>query len=171
MEIDPAALVRLERGDVLTSFTEESGHKRACAMAVIDAGVDAVWGAITDYENYAAFMPHTRESSILERKKNQVLLHTVLEFPIKQIWYDILLTLDKKNHRVDWVMHDGSIKSNEGSWHLARHPKSRTLATYTLATDPGFYVPKFLLEKATQGTLPLVIQAVRKRVASEEKDR
>jgi hypothetical protein len=63
-------------------------------------------------------------------------------------------------------MADGSIKYNEGSWDLKKysHDKRQTLATYTLATDPGFFVPKFLLEKATRGTLPLVIQAVRKRV-------
>ncbi len=164
MELDAAARAKLERGDVLTSFTEVGGHKRAQAQAVIRASVDDVWEAITDYDDYKNFMPHTRESKVLSRKKNEVLFHTELEFPIKRIWYDILLTLDKKSHRVDWTLKDGSIKHNEGSWALQKHEKAHTLATYTLATDPGFYIPKFLLEKATQGTLPLVIEAVRKRV-------
>ncbi len=166
MNLDDATRSRLERGDVITSLTDVNGHKRAQALALISAPVDAVWEAITDYDEYKNFMPHTKESKVLSRKKNEVLFHTELEFPIKEIWYDILLTLDKKNHHVDWVMKEGSIRSNEGSWDLKKYDgdRKRTFATYTLATDPGFFVPKFLLEKATQGSLPLIIQSVRKRV-------
>ncbi|MBI5365916.1 MAG: SRPBCC family protein [Planctomycetes bacterium] len=166
MELDDALRARIEGGEVVTSLVDVDGQSRAQAIAVIDAPVAAVWDAITDYDRYAEFMPHTKESKILERKGKVVLFRTVLEFPVRDVWYVIRLTLNEKAHRADWVMADGNIKANVGSWALASFGKGRTCATYTVAIDPGFYVPKFLLNKATQGSLPMLIRAVRDRAAA-----
>ncbi|MBI3270559.1 MAG: SRPBCC family protein [Planctomycetes bacterium] len=169
MEIDDTLRARLDRDEVVTSLVNVDGQERAQAIAVIDAEVAAVWDAITDYDRYVEFMPHTKESRILERKGRVIRFRSVLGFPVRDVWYVIRLTLNEKAHRVDWVMEEGNIKSNVGSWALSAYGKHRTCAVYTVSIDPGFFVPKFLLSKATQGTLPMLIRAVRDRAAATAK--
>ncbi|MBI3268854.1 MAG: SRPBCC family protein [Planctomycetes bacterium] len=166
MELDPALRRRLEAGEVVVSHVSVDAHQRAQAIALIEAPVAHAWRVITDYDHYKDFMPYTRESEVLERKRNVVRFRTVLEFPLRDIWYTIRLRLDAKAHHADWTLVHGSIKANEGSWDLKRYAAARTLARYTIAFDPGFYVPKGLLRKATEGSLPRLLDAVRKRVAA-----
>jgi len=170
LPVDEATRKRLARMEVVTSLEAGGGLKRAVATALIDAPPGRVWRVIGDFDAYAEFMPQTIASEVLERTDDGVRFKTTLEFPIKQVWYVLRIHMDRAALRTWWEMEDGSIAANEGSWELQEWEPGRTLARYSLRIDPGFPVPGFLLSRATKGTLPLVIEAVRKRVTDPRYD-
>ena len=165
MPIDERFRAKLERGELELETTDGPGGRRdARARALIAAPPAKVWAAITDYDHYREFMPLTTVSQVKKREGSDVWFYTELSTPVKTIVYTIKLTLDESKGAVDWTMIDGNLKANDGSWRLEPHGNGETYVVYTCFAAPGFPVPGFLLNKITQGTLPDVIAAVRKRV-------
>ena len=59
------------------------------------------------------------------------------------------------------------VKVNTGSWLLEpREEGKKTFVTYSLLTDPGGSLPKFVADKANKKAVPDVIRAVRKNATA-----
>jgi ribosome-associated toxin RatA of RatAB toxin-antitoxin module len=170
MPIDERLRSKLERGEIELESTDGPGGRRdARARALIAAPQAKIWATITDYEHYKDFMPLTTVSEVKKREPNEVLFYTELTTPVKTIHYTIRLVLDEGKGAVDWKLVDGNLASNEGSWRLEPYRGGdETYVVYTCFAAPGFPLPGFLLNKLTQGTLPEVIAAVRKRVGDNK---
>jgi ribosome-associated toxin RatA of RatAB toxin-antitoxin module len=165
MPIEERLRPKLERGEVDTEALDGPGGRRdARARALIAAPPERVWDAITDYDHYKDFMPLTTVSEVRRREGETVFFYTELGTPLKTIRYEIKLELDKPRWRVAWTLVEGNLKSNEGSWQLEPYGAGETYAVYTCFVAPGFWLPGYLLNQVTQGTLPQVINAVRRRV-------
>lgn len=169
MPIDERLRAKLEKGEIELEATDGPGGRRdARARALIAAPPARIWAVITDYDHYRDFMPLTTVSEVKKREGNQVLFYTELSTPVKTICYTIRLTLDEAKGAVDWTLVDGNLKSNEGSWRLEPYGAGETYVVYTCFVAPGFPIPGFLLNKITQGTMPDLIAAVRKRVGDQK---
>ncbi len=59
----------------------------------------------------------------------------------------------------------GNLREYRGEWQVEPFGGDRTQLTYRVLTDPGGFVPKFLVEEFTTNTLPQVIAGVRRRMA------
>ncbi|MBI4617021.1 MAG: SRPBCC family protein [Planctomycetes bacterium] len=163
---------RLESGELLVSSETASDRARARAIGLVDAPPDVVWDVITDYDGYREFMPMTVESRVERVEGNSVDLFMELKVLIKRIRYRIRLFLDRPARTVDWERIDGDLKANEGSWRLAPYDnggasgRGRTLATYTVRLEIGFFVPAAIADRLTKGSFPALYKAVRERAAS-----
>ena len=93
-----------------------------------------------------------------------------LPAPVKNRWYVIKLDRDETDaaqgkYRSSWDLVTGNLKDNNGSWVLEPYGtgRERTKVTYTLLSDPGGYIPKWLVNLTAPGILQGIIKAVRKR--------
>lgn len=166
---DERLLRRLERGEVVTETARHPrGYRGAIGRAIIDAPMAKVFEAISDFEHYNEFMPHTTLAEVIRREGNELWFRTALDFKVKRVTYVLHVTLDPDGRGLRWTLAEGDLAFNEGGWELEPYGPdgSRTYVTYTAYVDPGFYVPGFMLAKLTEGSLPAVINAVRKRVGA-----
>jgi ribosome-associated toxin RatA of RatAB toxin-antitoxin module len=163
---DPALRARLESGEIITELTEgPGGRKDARAKVLIAAPPEKVWEAITDFEHYKEFMPLTSESYVKRREGSDVWFYTEISVPLKTIRYEIKLHLDKPAWKMDWTYVEGDLRSNEGGWQLEPYAGgSETYALYRAFVSISFSVPGFIANRITQGSLPQILAAVRKRV-------
>jgi ribosome-associated toxin RatA of RatAB toxin-antitoxin module len=165
MPIEERVRKKLERGDVDTeAFDGADGRRGARARALIAASPERIWDAITDYPHYKDFMPFTTASEIRRRDGDTVWFYTELAFPMYKIQYEIKLELKKAAWTAEWTLVSGNLKTNDGSWRLEPHGASESYVVYTVSITPGFPVLGYLFNKLTQGSLPTLIGAVRKRV-------
>lgn len=156
---------RLEAGELLVTSERKSDRARAQAIGLVDAPPDVVWDVITDYDGYREFMPMTVESRVERVDGNAVDLFMELKVLVKRIRYRIRLVLDPAARTVDWEKIDGDLKGNDGSWRLAAYESGRTLATYSVRLEIGFFVPAVIADRLTKGSFPALFKAVRERAA------
>jgi hypothetical protein len=65
-----------------------------------------------------------------------------------------------------WSLMISNLKEYRGDWQVEPFGENRTRLSYRVVTDPGGFVPQFLVKEFTTNTLPQVIDAVRQRLAS-----
>ena len=68
-------------------------------------------------------------------------------------------------YRTSWSLVTGNLEENSGGWILEPFGSDKTKAVYQLCTDPGGYIPKFLVNQGARITMPQIIKAVRKQAA------
>ena len=140
-------------------------HKRgAVAYGLFAVTPEQVFDAVVDFEHYSDFMPMTSVSRVERRDGDDVTFYTELLITVKRICYTLKLTCKRETTTVDWTMVSGDLKVNDGGWTLVPYGDGHTLARYNVHIETGFFVPSFMISKLTEGSLPEVIRAVRKRV-------
>ncbi len=92
-------------------------------------------------------------------------------WPCSNRWYILKGKKDETKgaqhyYRSSWSLVIGNLKENSGEWILEPFGPAKTKATYSLCTDPGGAIPKFLVKEATCNTMPQIIKAIRKRAAA-----
>ncbi len=165
--LDDKTRRKLERGEIVTATARHpEGVRGAIGRALIAAPTDKVFEAISDFEHYDDFMPHTTLADVVRREGNEVWFRTELDFKVKRVRYTLHVTLDPERRGLRWTLAEGDLAFNDGGWELEPYGNDgeQTFVTYSAYVDPGFYVPGFMLAKLTEGSLPAVIKAVRRRV-------
>lgn len=89
-----------------------------------------------------------------------------LPWPLKDRYYILKMSLSPENHSFYWTLFIGNTKINDGSWELMPFSgsKRKTLAIYTLCTDPGISVSSALMHLALKTKLPGTVKALRKKI-------
>ncbi len=169
-EIVPDPLrARLASGEVVVESGEGAGGRReARARALIAAPIEKVWEAITDYDRYKEFMPFTTASEVRRRDGDRILFYSELAVPLKKIWYEIEIEIDRPRWRTRWRRVDGTLKANDGSWQLEPRGTGETAALYTVHVELGIWVPGFLLDRFTGAGLAQLMRAVRRRAGDRK---
>lgn len=91
-----------------------------------------------------------------------------LPWPLEDRYYILKMIRNPEKYSFLWTLFVGNTKVNDGSWELKEYKgnKRKTLAIYTLYTDPGISVSSSLMRIAMKIALPGTIKTVRKRVLS-----
>ncbi len=151
-----------------------------------DASPARVHALVTDYDRFAAFVPNVAESRVvLARDSDQWVFHH-LHFPgpVADRAYLIKSTdresrPDENYFRVAWDLADREFPDVDlsagtrpdafsGYWEL--HPgktRDSTEAHYAIYSDPGGFIPGWLVVKYTDRYVQQVVEAFRKRLAAE----
>ncbi len=169
-------------------------HRTARGSAIPEARADAtiasppsrVYAAISDYDNFAEFVPYVVGSKIVRQKDHFFWVYQRLRFPwpiadrrfVIQATHDV----DRSNpgfYTVRWRMAEpetlGLVQEPgiaptifAGSWELRPlNGGSMTRATYAVHLDPGGVLPAWLVKIATDDLLPNVVRAIRQRALSQ----
>ena len=154
------------------------------ARGVIDAAPQRAFAVIGDYTHYAEFMPYVRDSRVLADSGATRRVFLALDFPL--FISDRYSTIELSEaggqggqavHRIEWTLAAAGdafvpaeggepLRVNDGVWELrAQDGGRRTDVLYYVHTDPGGYLPTWVVELANNVAVPRVIEAVQQRAA------
>lgn len=171
---------------IFTKDNEKAGVREIRAHMFVDSPPSAVFDAVGDFDNYAKYMPFVKESKIIENQGNQLSVYSLLAPPlVSQRDYVIQVKLTRGTEanggvfKSEWVgapdkrpERDGvvRVKLNTGSWTLEPvNGGARTRLTYSLLTNPGGSIPRWIADKSNTVAIPDLFKAVRKRAAENAK--
>jgi hypothetical protein len=151
------------------------------AIGEIAASSDLVHAVIDDIESYASFMPYTVECRVLKREGASVVAYQRISAPLTSD-RDYTVRVHSSSKPVEgglsyfsrWETENAlgppeksgvvRVKLCEGSWLLEPTGPNTTRATYTIYTDSGGLIPKFIKETGSQIGIRKLFVAIRKQV-------
>ncbi|MFS7988631.1 putative coenzyme Q-binding protein COQ10, START [Helianthus anomalus] len=147
-------------------------ERRVKSEVVVDADVDSVWNALTDYERLADFIPNlifsaripcARPGRIwLEQRGLQRALYWHIE---ARVVLDLQEFPNSANGReLHFSMVDGDFKKFEGKWSVKSGKRSSTaILSYEVNVIPNFNLPAIFMERIIRSDLPVNLQAIARR--------
>lgn len=134
----------------------------ASRTIVIDAPVEKVFKAVTDYDHYGDFLTEVKSVRTSNRTGNQVDVHYEVEV-MKKIKYTLRMK-EEPPKKVTWSFVEGEfMKDNQGSWVLEPEGENKTKATYTVEMKLGALVPNSIVKALVETSLPKMMEAFKKR--------
>ncbi len=152
------------------------------AVGEIAASTNIVHAVLNDAESYTAFMPYTAECRVLQRDENSILAYQRISAPLasdRDYTVRVRTTSKKVEGGTQYFSHwetdnaagppekRGIVRVTlcDGSWLLEPIAPDRTRATYTIYTDSGGFIPKFIKETGSQIGIRKLFAAIRKQVS------
>jgi ribosome-associated toxin RatA of RatAB toxin-antitoxin module len=158
---------QISRGEIVVALVNRHPIYHLDVYGAVDAPLDAVWSAITSYDDYKAFLPLVVESAVRKRAGDSVWQHVRMQppWPLHDHWMVNVNVENRAKGRIAWTMADGNLRFERGYWQVTPMGPNRTKLQYHLTVDPWLdIVPGWLIEFATRSVLPDVIKGTRKRV-------
>lgn len=154
-------------------------------VATFEATPGRVHAVVVDYDHFSEFIPHVLQSRVLAEAGNQQWVYHHLGFPapVADRSYvirstDVESRPAQPHYRVDWALDDRSFPGVEpaagirpavfsGFWELNSVAGSNTtVAQYAVHSEPGGFIPGWLVTRMTERYVQQVVQAVRERLAA-----
>ncbi|KAJ8548280.1 hypothetical protein K7X08_030749 [Anisodus acutangulus] len=144
-------------------------ERKIKAEILVNADVDSVWNALTDYERLADFVPNLVSSRKipcprpgriwLEQRGIQRSLYWHIE---ARVVLDLQEFINSNNVReLHFSMVDGDFKKFEGKWSVRVGTRSSTaILSYEVSVIPRFNFPAIFLERIIRSDLPVNLQAL-----------
>ena len=131
----------------------------------VNAPIEKVYQAISDFKCYPEFVSGTKKVTILEQEGS--LLKVAFEVEaIKTIRYSLEVNLIPQKG-FSWKLSKGDfMKSNEGSWELRKIDKQKTEAIYHIEVKFGFLVPASAGQLLVSKHLPKMLDEFKQRAES-----
>jgi ribosome-associated toxin RatA of RatAB toxin-antitoxin module len=127
-----------------------------------DVEIERLYNVIEDYESYPDFVDGVSTINILEKDENGARVEYGLNM-IKKFKYILKLTHDRPNG-LSWEFESGDLfKKNNGSWALKDLGNGQTEVTYSLDVDVKGFVPKSIISKLTDSSLPAMMKSYHER--------
>ncbi|MED6218421.1 hypothetical protein PIB30_026526 [Stylosanthes scabra] len=148
-------------------------ERRVKATISIDADIESVWKALTDYEHLADFIPNLVWSGKipcpfpgriwLEQRGFQRAMYWHIEARVVLDLQEFFNSMWDRELRFSMV--DGDFKKFEGKWSLKCGTRSSTTnLSYEVNVIPRLNFPAILLERIIRSDLPVNLRALASRV-------
>jgi len=132
--------------------------KRAEHHVVIEATPRECFDALTDYESFPDWQAAVKDVEVLSRdgdgRGHDVEFH--VDAKVKTVRYVLRYSYEEP-HSITWDYIEGDPKDVDGEYVLEERDDGFTLATYSLAIDPGVWMPgrlqKVLGEQVMKGSM------------------
>ncbi|OUR97289.1 hypothetical protein A9Q84_13265 [Halobacteriovorax marinus] len=129
---------------------------------IFDVEIEKIYSVIENYESYPDFVEGVSSINVLEQDDNGARVEYGLNF-IKKFKYILALTHNKPTS-VSWEFEKGDLfKKNTGSWQLKDLGDGTTEVTYSLDIEVKGFVPKKIITKLTDTSLPSMMKSYRER--------
>lgn len=183
--LDTATLKTLaERGSIVVVDNDAKGKPElVTAGTIVDATPETVYGVITDYANFADFMPQVEECKVVkERDGGGKDVEFKLKFKVsvmtQRIQYTARFHTYVPNEKVAFEYVKGDIKDGGGSYVLLPYEGGKkTLLFYSTVSDlssTGYFTRKLIQDQPSMegamhvSTAQVVSGAVKKRAEKIE---
>ncbi len=151
-------------GDGITVYTrsqEGTPFKEIKAIVTIESSLNAIVGALIDYDNYKNWVYSTSKSKLVKKiNEKEFLAYHYIDAPWpvndRDVVMYISLSQDAKTHKttvystsqhnyLKSVENVVRVKNNVAIWELQPVAKNKIECTYYLKSDPGGSVPAWIL--------------------------
>jgi uncharacterized protein YndB with AHSA1/START domain len=144
------------------------GAKRAEHSLVIEAPPQECFEAITDYETFPDWQAAVKSVAVHSRdadgRGRDVEFH--IDAKVREVSYTLRYSYEAP-HSITWDYVDGDVKSVDGEFVFEDRRDGTTLATYSLAIDPGVWLPGPVKKVLTDQVMKRSVEDLKKRVESD----
>ena len=161
-----------------------SDVREVLAVTQIDAPLQTIVSALTDFNNYTSFMPGTLEKcEQLQRDGDSYWVFQQLNLPlVSDRYYTIRLQLSEPTEFPDWTVlqwtlatepgyqrkgRGSKVEFNDGYWSLRPQPDGSTQVIYYIHTDPG-HLWSWVVDLANNKAVPDVVKAVKRKIEKDQ---
>jgi uncharacterized protein YndB with AHSA1/START domain len=169
---DPQVQRRLADGEVVveaaTASDPERPRGRVRAAVLIKAKPEAIWAAITDCREALRFVPGLRLCRRIDGAPDG--RWADIEQEINYSWYlptvhNVLRADCDPPRRIDFHRVSGDLEQEEGTWLLTPTAGgSATVVEYEMYLDPGFWAPRWLVNRTLRKDVPGALAGLRERL-------
>ncbi len=129
---------------------------------ILNCDRDALYRAITEYENYPAFVEGAKTVQV-DRAHGKVVASYFVSM-MKDVRYKLEHFEDAASGVVSWKLIDSdTFKKNDGRWEIKSVGPGKTEARYSLDIEFKIPVPGFVLNRLVKGSLPPMVRSFAKR--------
>lgn len=164
---------KLDSGEVVFEYVIENaegvteGYGKANIL--INSPIDECWKIFLEFSKQYEYLPRMTKSRVTESEGDRRTIYKELDFRVYTYTYTHILTVNNKEHRVDFqdAKYEYKPENTKGYFGFEEVDKNTTLFTYVLLKlDLGFNVPYFIKKYLTSKDLPGIAEAVKKRIES-----
>ena len=144
------------------------GKHSATNKIVINGSKQDCFDAITQYESFHEWQSAVEGVEILETdgQGRGKVVEMKVDAKFKKIRYRLHYHYDEPN-KIWWDFLEGDVKEIGGAYWFEEQGSGRTLATYTVEIDPGFWVPGRMVKMINSELLKRSIEELKERVESK----
>ncbi|NTU44471.1 MAG: cyclase [Chlorobiaceae bacterium] len=167
MEQHSSEISRLKSGETLVDLAFLANDiVKVNGKILIDAPIECVWKALTDYDHLNKTLPKVVASSIVERKGNEVMLDqtgkTGIFFFEKTVNFRLRLR-EEYLKKVSFEQVEGDFSVYRGEWILeSRDSLKGTILSYHAEIKPLFFAPPILVSFVQWQDMPGILRAHKK---------
>ncbi len=158
--------VALRKGEVI--LIGEKG-KYTCRI-LTDSTIENAWQVLTDYENFAEFLPGIESSKLIEQQGDRAIFEQVNK--VKTLVFSIEARLQIANtesypKQIAFEAVDGDIKSLKGKWTLEpvspypSAPPNQVLLTHQVTVEPNKSLSDEIFYKIYESRLEETVAAIK----------
>jgi uncharacterized membrane protein len=148
------------------------GRKHVEQQIEIGAPPQACFDALTDYETFADWQDAVKSAEVVSRDEQGRGREVEIEVDakVKTIHYRLAYEYEEP-HRIGWDFLEGDVKDIDGEYIFEDRGDGTTLATYSLAIDPGVWVPGPLQRMLSDQVMRGHMEDLKRRVESKRRAR
>ena len=167
---DKEGKIVVKQNDMIVRVIDnkDSDINTAEALFTVNSTPEKCFQVINNKLDYPNFMPDIEKVTFVKNTSSGKLYDYIYDAPIFNIEYTLLMKDSVKNgiYHISWNYVKGELNENKGNWEIKVDPtdSTRTLIDYKIFLDPGTILPDWLMNKLTAGSIPEMIEAIRKRV-------
>jgi ribosome-associated toxin RatA of RatAB toxin-antitoxin module len=161
-------LTTLNKGGVVVKEANvidksKDGPATVSAQILIPKPPSQVWPIVANPQDVMSQEKKVKKVQTLKQAGNSLDVAYTVNYSSLLPTFNYTLRLDKKQpSTITFKRLNGSFKDINGSWQLTPVDNGqKTILTYTLSIDPGFFAPKFLLVQAIKNDLPTMMKNVK----------
>ena len=144
------------------------GAKRAEHSLVIEAEPGRCFDAITEYESFPEWQAAVKDVEVLSRDDDGRGRDVRFEIDakVREVSYTLRYSYEEP-HLITWDFVEGDVKSVDGEFVFEDQRDGTTLATYSLAIDPGVWLPGPVKKVLTDQVMKRSVEDLKRRVESD----
>lgn len=159
-------------------LTGENGQYTG--RVTVNAPIATVWEVLTDYDNFARFLPNVTTSRLIQNNGDRKVFEQVYDisaFVITQSTRVRISTRENYPQQIAFQIIEGDLNALEGSWQLEPissvpgKPPDRVAITHQVKVDPGSTPSRFIFfsiyESILEDTLAAIKQEAERRSVSQ----
>ena len=141
------------------------GVKHAEQQVVIHALPQACFDVLLEYETFPEWQSAVKWVEVVSRDSQGRGRegHFEIDTKVKTIRYELEYSYEPP-HRIAWNYLGGDIKDVDGEYIFEDRGDGSTLATYSLALDPGVWLPERLARAINRHVMRASVEELRERV-------
>lgn len=141
------------------------GVRHAEQQVTIAALPQACFDVLLEYETFPEWQSAVRWVEVVSRDSHGRgrEVHFEIDAKVRTIRYELEYSYEPP-HRIAWTYLGGDIKDVDGEFIFEDRGDGSTLATYSLALDPGVWLPERLARIINQQVMKASVEELRDRV-------
>jgi len=177
-KIEQQELSAREKSDLQQGKVVLKGQKGSYLGQVVTTGnINTAWEVLTDYDNFASFLPNIASSKVIEEAENRVIFEqvNVVDLWLFQQEFTVQIEAIKtKPSKVDFKIVDGELQKLVGRWQIEETAPGKILVSHGVEVEPGSDTEKpffyGVYESSLEDTLKAIALEINKRSQIQSKN-